>query len=105
MTGNKVLLSLASALTAMCAGPGTARALHLDVLVQQMNGTVVTGTADYDHDLWTLGEHVFHRDFGTSYANNNPGFSSIGNGSPDMPAGAQALPGNVVLSWDFLPMT
>ena len=37
------------------------------------------------------------------YANNNPGYNSIGAGSPDMPAGAQALPGNSVLSWDFLP--
>ncbi len=105
MNRKSALLSLASIVIASSVGPGTARALHFDVLVEQMNGKLVTGTADYDHDLWTLGERIFHRDFGSTYANNNPGFSSIGAGSPDMPAGAQALTGNMPLSWDFLPMT
>ena len=105
MNRNAVWLNLASLVIATSVGPGTARALHLDVLPEQINGQIVTGTADYDHDLWTLGERVFHRDFGSTYAINNPGFSSIGAGSPDMPAGAQALPGNQPLSWDFLSMT
>ena len=97
---------------ATSVGPGTAWALHLDVLSEQENGRIVTGTGDFDHDLWTLGERVFHRDLGptpatnpTYLSNNNPGFNSIGDGSPDMPAGAQALPPNEVLSWAFLPMT
>jgi hypothetical protein len=104
MNRKAALLSLASIAIALCAGAGTVRALHLDVLNQQVNGQLVTGTGDFDHDQWTLGERVFHRDFGSTFAINNPGFNSIGAGSPDMPAGAQALPGGSVLSWDFLPM-
>jgi hypothetical protein len=105
MNRKSALLNLASIAIALSVGPGIARALHLDVMPEQINGQIVTGTADYDHDLWTLGERVFHRDFGSTYANNNPGYTSIGAGSPDMPAGAQALTGNLPLSWDFLPMT
>jgi hypothetical protein len=96
---------LLSTAVATSAGSGIARAQHLDVLSQQQNGRLVTGTGDFDHDLWTLGLRVFHRDFGSNYAINNPGFNSIGAGSPDMPAGASALPANQPLSWDFLPMT
>jgi hypothetical protein len=105
MNRKSALLSLASIAIALGVGSGTVRALHLDVLNQQVNGQLVTGTGDFDHDQWTLGERVFHRDFGSTFAINNPGYSSIGAGSPDMPAGAQALPGSNVLSWDFLPMT
>ncbi len=112
MIRNTALLSLASIVIAASVGPGTARALHLDVLSEQQNGRIVTGTGDFDHDLWTLGERVFHRDLGptpttnpTYLSNTNPGFNSIGAGSPDMPAGAQALLGNAIFSWDFLPMT
>jgi hypothetical protein len=35
---------------------------------------------------------------------NNPGFGAFAAGSPSMPAGSQALPGNSALGWDFLPM-
>ncbi len=105
MNRKSALLSLASIAIALSVGPGNARALHLDVLNQQVNGQLVTGTGDFDHDLWTLGERVFHRDFGSTFAINNPGYNSIGAGSPDMPVRAQALIGNLPLSWDFLPMT
>ena len=97
MNRNNALLNLAGIMIAVTIGPGTARALHLDVLSEQENGRIVTGTGDFDHDLWTLGERVFHRDLGPTpqtnpayLSNNNPGFNSIGDGSPDMPAGAEA---------------
>jgi hypothetical protein len=105
MTRKTALLILLSTAIMAGAGSGIARAQHLDVLSQQQNGRLVTGTGDFDHDAWTLGLRVFHRDFGSTYAINNPGFNSIGAGSPDMPAGASALPANQPLSWDFLPMT
>src|SRR5437016_3934053 len=99
-------LSLAAcAVLSQFAGPTIAWAQHYDVLAQQMNGKIVTGTADFDNFQWQLGLRVFHRDFGSTYAINNPGFNALGAGSPSMPAGAQALPGNTDLSWDFLPMT
>jgi hypothetical protein len=107
MTMKRVFATLMAACAVLSseAGSGTARAQHLDVLVQQKNGGLVTGTGDFDHDQWVLGERVFHRDFGSTFALNQPGFNSIGDGSPDMPAGAQALPASAALSWDFLPMT
>ena len=77
---------------AAMVGPGIARAQHIDVLNEQINGQLVTGTGNFDTDTWTLGPRVFHRDFGTSFAINNPGFNSIGAGSPDLPSGSQALP-------------
>jgi hypothetical protein len=111
MNRNSALLSLASVAIVLSVGSEIARAQHLDVLSQQVNGQIVTGTGDFDHDQWTLGERVYHRDLGPAPAsnptllqNNNPGFSSIGDGSPDMPAGAQALLPGAVLSWDFLLM-
>src|SRR3954470_5041994 len=100
------LISLAACATALhVAGIGTARAQHYDVLTQQMHNQLVTGTADFDSNQWLLGLRVFHRDFDTDYAINNPGFNALGAGSFSMPAGAEALPGNLDLSWDFLPMT
>ena len=112
MIRNTALLSLASVVIAVGVGPGSARALHLDVLSEQEDGRIVTGTGDFDHDLWTLGERVFHRDLGptptinpTYLSNNNPGFNSIGEGSPDLPVGSLPLPASSILSWDFLPMT
>src|SRR3954466_15371590 len=99
-------LSLAAcAVLSQFAGPRTAWAQHFDVLVQQMNGKLVTGTADFDSNQWQLGLRVFHRDFDSDYAINNPGFNSLAASSPSMPAGAQALPGSTNLSWDFIPMT
>jgi hypothetical protein len=100
------LISLAAcAIASQFAGLGSARAQHFDVLTQQVNGKLVTGTADFDSNQWQLGLRVFHRGFDSDYAINNPGFNALGTGSVSMPAGAEALPGNTDLSWDFLPMT
>jgi hypothetical protein len=101
----RVILAAACAAALSMAGSRVVRAQHLDVLTQQINGQLVTGTGDFDSDRWALGRRVFHRDFGSTFAINNPGFNSIGAGSPDLPAGAQALPSKMELSWDFLPMT
>jgi hypothetical protein len=99
-------LSLAAcAILSQFAGPRSSWAQHYDVLAQQMNSHIVTGTADFDNNQWLLGLRVFHRDFDSDYAINNPGFNALGAGSPSMPAGAQALPGSTDLLWDFLPMT
>jgi hypothetical protein len=93
------------AVSTFFAGLDSVRAQHFDILSQQSNGSVVTGTADFDSNQWRIGVRVFHRDFDSDFAINNPGFNSLGAGSPSMPAGAQALLGATDLSWDFLPMT
>jgi hypothetical protein len=105
MNRKQTLLVTAMIVCAAFVGPGISRAQHLDVLNEQINGQLVTGTGNFDTDTWTLGPRVFHRDFGTSFAINNPGFNSIGAGSPDLPSGSQSLPASRPLSWDFLPMT
>ena len=87
------------------AGPGISRAQHFDVLVEQMDGRLVTGTADFDSNQWSLGRRVFFRDFDGDFAINNPGFNALGSTAPNLPPGSEALPGNAALSWDFLPMT
>ena len=56
MNRKSALLNLASIAIVLIVGSGTARALHLDVLSEQMNGQIVTGTGNFDDDLWTLGE-------------------------------------------------
>src|SRR5262249_16346193 len=89
-------------------GSGIARAQHLDVLSEQINGRLVTGDGDFDADTWTLGGRAFHRDLasGTNgLQGNNPGLNAIGVGSSGMPIGAQALPPLPQLSWDCRPMT
>jgi hypothetical protein len=105
MNRQRTLPVTAMIVIGVIVGPGIARAQHLDVLNEQINGQLVTGLANFDADTWTLGPRVFHRDFGTSFAINNPGFNAIGAGSIDLPSGSQALPANTQLSWDFLPMT
>lgn len=102
MNSIKRLLML---LCAVLAGPGVSPAQHFDVLIQQINGQLVTGTADFDNNEWFLGRRVWFRDFDGDFAINNPGFNALASGSPSLPAGSQALPGNTPLAWDFLPMT
>ena len=91
-------------LIAICAGSGSAWALHIDVLVEQSNGRLVTGKGDFDNNQWTLGLRVYSRGFDSDYLVNNPGFNALGSNSPLVPPGSQALPPVTNLSWDFLPM-
>jgi hypothetical protein len=108
MSAKQIPVIAAVFVAMILVGPEIARAQHLDVLAEQINGQLVTGTADFDSSQWLLGLRAFHRDLsaGTNgLQGNNPGFNAIGAGSADMPAGAQALPAFSDLSWDFLPMT
>jgi hypothetical protein len=105
MKFSTALFATMCAVLPVVAGPGTARAQHLDVLVQQQNGTLITGNANFDGSTWTTGRRVFAGEFDGDFAVNSPGYNALAAGSPSLPAGAQALPGNSALSWDFLPMT
>jgi hypothetical protein len=108
MNGKSATLATAIVAASLCVGSGIARAQHLDLLNEQINGQLVTGDGNFDADTWILGGRVFHRDLasGTNgLQGNNPGFNAIGAGSSDMPVGTQPLPPSTPLSWDFLPMT
>ncbi len=95
---------VAGVVISIVAGSGIARAQHFDVLVQQQEGALVTGSADFDSNQWTLGRRVFLRDFDEDFAINNPGFNALGSAAPNLPFGSGALPASEALSWDFLPM-
>jgi hypothetical protein len=105
MKSGFALVAIWCAVLSNVAGPGTARAQHIDVLVQQQNGMLITGNANFDGSTWTTGRRVFSGEFDGDFAVNSPGYNALAAGSPSLPAGAQALPGNSALSWDFLPMT
>lgn len=105
MTYSRTMLLAACAVLSGLAGPGITRAQHLGVLVQQMDGQLVTGRADFDHYQFTLGQRVYPGEFDSDYAIYLPGFAAMGAGSPYLPAGGQSLPGETALEWDFLSMT
>jgi hypothetical protein len=75
-----------------------------DIFNHDVEGRLVTGSADPDSGMVTMGTRVYSGVFDLSFAVNDPGWNSLGAGSPKMPAGAQALPPNSDLEWDFLPM-
>jgi hypothetical protein len=92
------------AVCSLVAGPGIVRAQHVDILVQQQNGKLATG-AKSGSGIWAIGNRVFSGEFDSDFAVNNPGYNALASGHPTMPNGAQALPANQALAWDFLPMT
>jgi hypothetical protein len=91
-------------LAASFAWQREARAQHVDVMVLQIHGRLATGAGDFESGEWTLGQRVYSREFDSDFLVNNPGFNSLGAGSPLLPPGSQALPAVTNLSWDFLPM-
>ncbi len=105
MTILQVIFVGVLAVLSTSAGSGIARAQHLDVLVEQVNGRLVTGSADFDTNQWTLGRRLYSGEFDGDFAVNNPGYNSLAAGSSSLPPGAQVLPGDSPLAWDFLPMT
>jgi hypothetical protein len=89
------------------AGPRISWAAHLDVLVLQQDGQLVTGVADLTilgHEAYTVGQRVYAREFDSDYDVTDPGFFALANTSPALPPGTQALPVSTPLNWDFLPM-
>ncbi len=94
---------LPSIVVVLCL-PRLASAQHFDVLAQDVNKRLTTGSADFDTGQWVLGRRVYTRDFDSDFSINDPGFNALASGSPAMPAGAAALPGGTALGWDFLPL-
>lgn len=82
----------------------SARAQHLDVQVQSVDGRLTTGAADFENGGFTLGQRVWTRFFNSEYVVNNPGFNAGGTNTGVVPPGSAALPGGAALWWDFLPM-
>ncbi len=92
------------ALVIMAGFPSMALAQHSDIMVQDLSDRLTHGNADYDNNQWTLGNRTYSRDFDSDFQINNPGWTILGAGNPDMPDGAEALVPNTNLEFDFLPM-
>lgn len=103
MNARRIALSIGVAILASTTADRL-RAQHLDVLVQDLDGRLATGAADWTAGSWTLGRRVYAAEFDSDYAVSNPGFNALAANSPSLPAGSAGLPGGAALSWDFLPL-
>lgn len=97
----RVLLSV-SLWTALSA---TGVAQHSDVLLQVVDGKVAVGAANFDDNLWTIGQRVFARELLSNFRANDPGFTSLATGNPSLGSGVLGFPANHDVSFDLLPMT
>ena len=79
-------------------------AQHSDVLMQDLNNRLSSGSANFVTGVWTLGARSYTQNFDSDFVIDDPGWNALGDGSPDMPVGAGALPTHTDLEWDFLPM-
>ncbi len=104
MTAQRIALLFIAASTLAEAGASHARAQHFDVLVQDLDGRLATGSADWTAGSWTLGRRVYASEFDSDYAVSNPGFNALASNSPSLPVGSDGLPAGAALGWDFLPL-
>jgi hypothetical protein len=96
-----LLITVASALLAL--GVQDLQAQHFDVLaVQDADGKILTGAADFDNDVLTLPYRLFDRDIGDLAPGfgTDPGFNSVS--QEDLPPGVFALPGGTPLAFDIV---
>lgn len=79
-----------------------------DVLLQTLDGKIVTGVVDHDTFVGSLGQRVHRQQFlqvSSNFRSSNPGFVSFATGSANMPPGAAGFPANHDVSFDLVPMT
>lgn len=96
------LAFIATALTAQTAQ--FAHAQHSDILVQAVDGRLVTGATLTVPPTAVLGVRAFDQFFDEGFAVDEPGFQSIGSTTGTLPPGSSALPGERDMQFDFVPM-
>ena len=74
-----------------------------DVLIVDVEGRLTSGRPNFD-GTWRLGIRSYQGRFDSDVTTRDPGWNTLGSGSPAMPAGAAAPPPDTDLEWDFLPM-
>lgn len=94
-----LIVSLWAALSTNCM------AQHVDVLLQVVDGKVAVGAANYDDGSWTIGQRVFARELLSNFRANDPGFTGLATGNPQLGSGVVGFPANHDVSFDLLPMT
>jgi hypothetical protein len=76
-----------------------------DVMLQTVNGKIVTGVVDDLTGMGTLGTRVYPGQFLTNFLASNPGFFGLRTGDASIPAGATGFPSTHDVGFDLLPMT
>jgi hypothetical protein len=76
-----------------------------DVMLQTVNGRIVTGVVDDLTGMGTLGTRVYAGQFLTNFLASNPGFFGLRTGDASIPPGAQGFPSIHDVNFDLLPMT
>lgn len=80
-------------------------AQHADVLVQVVDGKLVTGAADFDTNTWLVGQRVYGRELLSNFRSPDPGFSSLETGNPLLESGVLGLTPGIDLLLDIVPTT
>lgn len=80
-------------------------AQHLDVLVQVVDGKIVTGAADYDSNTWLVGQQVYKRQLLSNFRTPDPGFTGLETGNPLLEPGVLGLAPQIDLRLDIVPTT
>ncbi len=76
-----------------------------DVLLQTIDGTIVTGIVDDITFSGALGTRVHRGSFLSNFRSADPGFVSLAHGNPNLPEGAGGFPSLHNVNFDLLPMT
>ena len=94
-------------------------AQHADILVQEVNGRVMTGSANFEIYVNEVGPRTFQGEFGSApsgfdcggtcdYCIELPGYNTVSSTNPSLvpPPGESAyeLPERTYVEWDFVPM-
>lgn len=78
--------------------------LDSDVLILDVDGRLTSGSPNFSTNSWILGTRSYAEQFDSDFLITDPGWNTLGQGSSSLPAGAEALPADTGLEWDFLPM-
>lgn len=101
MTKYVLLVAIVGALS---IGPPTS-AQHLDVLVQAVDGKLVTGAANYENNTWLVGQRVYKRELLSNFRSSDPGFTSLETGNSLLEGGVQGLTPGIDLVFDIVTTT
>ena len=75
-----------------------------DVMLQTVDGKIVTGIIDDGSGEGTLGTRVYRGNLLSNFKASNPGFYSLTSVSPNLPPGASGFPSRHGVFFDLLPM-
>jgi len=100
----QIAIRCAAAIYVVAALGGPAAAVE-DVLLQTVDGQIVTGIVEDTTFEGSLGTRVHRGQFLSNLRSANPGFAALPTGSPSLPPDVQGFPSNHDVNFDLVPMT